>query len=63
MIVQITKTRNEKFLIEDMLPIWKKYADGFVFLDDRSNDGTTEFLIQNKDKYNIISTGSLKKKE
>ena len=45
MIVQITKTRNEKFLIEDMLPIWKKYADGFVFLDDRSNDGTYKIKI------------------
>ncbi len=31
MIVQITMTRNELFLIKEMLPQWQKYADGFVF--------------------------------
>ena len=47
-------TRNELFLIKEMLEVWKNYADGFVFLDDRSTDGTYEFLIQNKEKYNIL---------
>jgi len=55
MIVQITRTRNELFLIKEMLEIWKNYADGFVFLDDRSTDGTYDFLIENKKKYNILS--------
>lgn len=54
MIIQITMTRNELFLIKEMLEVWKNYADGFVFLDDRSTDGTYEFLVQNKEKYNIL---------
>ena len=54
MIVQATMTRNECFLIKELLPIWSKYADGFVFLDDNSDDETTEFLKQNKEKYNIL---------
>ena len=55
MIVQITMTRNELFLIKEMMPLWKKYADAFVFLDDRSTDGTYEYLLENKEKYNILS--------
>lgn len=55
MIVQITLTRNELFLIKEMLPHWQKYADGFVFMDDNSTDGTYEFLMENKQKYNILS--------
>ena len=55
MIVQMTMTRNELFLIKEMLPIWKKYADGFVFLVDSSDDGTYEYLVENKDKYNILN--------
>jgi hypothetical protein len=55
MIVQMTITRNELFLIKEMLEVWKNYADGFIFLDDRSTDGTYEFLIDNKEKYNILS--------
>ena len=43
MIVQITQTRNELYLIKEMLPLWQKYADGFVFLDSHSDDGTSEF--------------------
>ena len=54
MIVQVTMTRNECFLIKELLPIWSKYADGFVFLDDNSDDETSEFLKQNKEKYNIL---------
>lgn len=55
MIVQMTRTRNELFLLKEMLPIWKTYADGFVFLDDRSTDGTYEYLNENKEKFNILS--------
>jgi hypothetical protein len=55
MIVQITQTRNELYLIKEMLPIWKKYADGFVFLDDCSDDGTYEFLTEHKDEYNVLA--------
>ena len=55
MIVQITQTRNELYLIKEMLPLWQKYADGFVFLDDHSDDGTSEFLEEHKDEYNILA--------
>lgn len=54
MIVQITLTRNELYLIKEMLPQWQKYADAFVFMVDRSTDGTYEFLMENKEKYNIL---------
>lgn len=54
MIVQITMTRNELFLLKQMLPIWKKYADAFVFLDDCSNDGTYEYLQEKALEYNIL---------
>ena len=52
MIVQITLTRNELFLIKEMMPLWQKYADGFVFMVDRSTDGTYEYLMENKEKFN-----------
>lgn len=55
MIIQITRIKNEVFLLEEMFPVWSKYADAFVFLDDQSDDGTYEFLLKNKEKYNIIS--------
>jgi len=55
MIVQITITRNELFLIKEMMPLWQKYADGFVFMIDRSTDGTYEYLMENKEKFNIIN--------
>ena len=54
MIVQITRTKNEAFLIKKMFPLWAKYADGFVFYDDGSTDDTVEFLKANKNKYNIL---------
>lgn len=54
MIVQITRTKNESFLLKEMLPLWAKYADGFVFYDDGSTDDTLEFLERNKQKYNIL---------
>ena len=55
MIIQITITRNELFLIKEMLPLWQKYADAFVFMDDRSTDGTYEYLMENKEKFNILN--------
>lgn len=54
MIVQITRTKNECFLLKELLPIWSKYADGFVFYDDGSTDDTVEFLEANKERYNIL---------
>lgn len=54
MIVQITMIKNELFLLKAMLPIWKKYADGFVFLSDNSTDGSVEYLNSVKDEYNIL---------
>ena len=55
MIVQITMTKNEVFLLKEMLPTWKRYADAFIFMDDGSTDGTYEFLTENKEKYNILN--------
>ncbi len=55
MIVQVTLTRNESFLIKELIPQWKKYADGFVFMLDRCTDDTLQFLTENKEKYNILS--------
>lgn len=55
MIVQITITRDECFLLKEMLPIWQKYTDGFVFMVDcRTTDNTRDFLEKNKEKYNIL---------
>jgi glycosyltransferase involved in cell wall biosynthesis len=54
MIVQMTRTRNEAFIIKEMLPIWQRFADGFVFISDNSTDDTLEFLHANKEKYNIL---------
>jgi len=54
MIVQITLTKNESFLLKEMLPIWQRFADGFVFLNNDSTDDTLEFLQANKEKYNIL---------
>jgi hypothetical protein len=55
MIVQMTRTRDELFILKEMLPIWMKYADGFVFQLDTCADGTYEYLMENKEKYNILS--------
>ena len=48
-------TRNELFLIKEMMPHWQKYADAFVFMDDGSSDGTAEWLEEHKDEFNILS--------
>ena len=54
MIVQITMVRNELPLIKELLPVWKNYADGFIFLCDTCTDGTVDYLNQVKNKYNIL---------
>lgn len=54
MIVQITMARDELVLIKEMLPIWQKYTDGFIFLLDTTTDSTKEFLLSVKEKYNIL---------
>jgi hypothetical protein len=55
MIVQITLVRNELPLIRELLPVWKKYADGFVFMLDTNTDSTEEYLNEIREKYNILS--------
>ncbi len=55
MVIQITMIRDELFLLKEMMPHWQKYADAFVFMDDRSTDGTYEYLMENKEKFNILS--------
>lgn len=55
MIIQIVLVRNELTLIKELLPIWKKYADGFVFMLDTNTDTTEEYLNEVKETYNILS--------
>lgn len=55
MIVQISMVRNELHLIKELLPIWKKYADGFMFMCDSCTDGTEDYLESVKNEYNILS--------
>ena len=45
MIIQITILKNELHFLKELFPVWKKFADGFVFMDDSSDDGSYEFLI------------------
>ena len=55
MIIQTTLTRDECFLIKQLLPIWKKYVDGFIFMvDSRTTDDTREYLQNNKELFNIL---------
>jgi len=54
MIVQISMVRNEKKLIQELLPVWKSYADGFVFLLHNNTDTTEQFLEDVKSEYNIL---------
>ena len=53
-LIQISQIRNELAVIKHMLPIWKKYADGFVFYVDTSTDGTVEYLRSIQQEYNIL---------
>ena len=54
MIVQIVLARNESLLIKELLPLWKKYADGFIFMLDRTTDNTINYLNSVKEEYNIL---------
>jgi hypothetical protein len=54
MIVQISMVRNELHLIKELLPIWSKYVDGFVFMCDTCTDGTVDYLNSVKDQFNIL---------
>jgi hypothetical protein len=54
MIVQITIARNEYVLIKELLPIWKTYTDGFVFMLDRNTDNTRQYLESVRDEFNIL---------
>lgn len=46
--------RDELVLIKELLPIWQKYTDGFIFFLDSNTDDTKEFLLSVKEKYNIL---------
>lgn len=63
MLIQITLLKNELHFIKELLPVWKKFADGFVFMDDSSDDGSYEYLIENKEKYNILNVIKLNRDE
>ena len=54
MIIQIAQLRNELPLIKELLPLWTKYADGFIFLLDTNTDDTLEYLKEVKEHYNIL---------
>lgn len=53
-LIQISMVRNELHLIKELLPIWSKYADGFIFMLDTCTDGTDEYLKSVSDTYNIL---------
>lgn len=64
MIVQITMTRDEGFLINELLPIWKKYTDGFVFLvDAETTDNTRQILKEKRKEYNILEAIEIDKRK
>ena len=46
--------RDELVLIKELLPIWQKFSDGFVFCLDSTTDGTKEYLESVKEKFNIL---------
>lgn len=54
MIIQIVRARNEYHLIKELLPVWKRYVDGFVFYLDTTTDKTLEYLLSVKDKFNVL---------
>lgn len=54
MIVQITMVRDELTLLKELLPVWKQYADGFVFFTDTCTDETVSYLQQVKEEFNIL---------
>ena len=46
--------RNDLSLVKSLLPIWKRFADGFVFYVDTSTNDLLYFLDSVKDEYNIL---------
>ena len=54
MITQISLVRNELTLIKELLPIWKQYVDGFVFMLHNNSDSTKEYLESVRQKFNIL---------
>ena len=54
MILQLTKLIHSKYFIEQLIPLWKEYADGFIFYDELLNDELYNYLVQNKEKFNIL---------
>ncbi len=55
--------RDESVLIKELLPVWKKYSDGFVFLLDSTTDDSKEYLLSVKDEYNILEILEYTQKE
>jgi hypothetical protein len=53
MIIQYTMAKNELHFIKELLPIWSKYADGFIFLLDTCTDGSYEYLQSVQEQFNI----------
>ncbi len=46
--------RNELPLIKELLPIWKTYADAFIFMLDTNTDETESYLKSVSKEYNIL---------
>lgn len=61
MLVQISMIRNDLILLKKLLPIWKEYADGFVFYVDTSDESLTNYLNENKTEYNILEIMNVKR--
>ena len=61
MIVQISMIRNDLILLKKLLPIWKEYADAFVFYVDTSDDSVIDYLKEYKDEYNILDIIHIKR--
>ncbi len=53
-MVQITMARDESVLIKELLPLWSRFADGFIFCLDSTTDDSKEYLESVKEKYNIL---------
>ena len=54
MIVQFSLVKDELPLLKEMLPVWAKYADGFVFGIHDNTDETYQYLTLVRQKYNIL---------
>jgi hypothetical protein len=50
-----TMVKNESIMLDNILPIWKKYPiDYFIFYDDNSTDETCEIIKKHLDKDRFI---------